>query len=61
MWDLVSVYPRIETGYAYTKDMENESVEKFNTNNFTEGGANIKMKFLNPEKLIVQHIPVKEN
>ena len=30
MWDEKSIYPRIETGYAFTRDMNNELVEKFN-------------------------------
>ena len=37
MWDENSIYPRIETGYAYTRDMNNELVEKFNTGNFNQG------------------------
>ena len=36
MWDEKSIYPRIETGYACTKDMNDELVEKFNTGNFTQ-------------------------
>ena len=28
MWDENSIYPRVETGYAYTKDMNDELVEK---------------------------------
>ena len=60
MWDEKSIYPRIETGYAYTKDMNDELVEKFNTGNFTQGSAILKIKYCNPKKLIVQHLPVKE-
>ena len=30
MWDEKSIYPRIETGYAFTRDMNDELVEKFN-------------------------------
>ena len=60
MWDENSFYPRIETGHAFTRDMENELVEKFNTGNFTQGSAISKIKYYNPEKLIVQHIPIKE-
>ena len=55
-----SVFPRIETGYAFTKDMNDELVEKFNTGNFTEGSAILKFKYYNPRDLIVQHLPVKE-
>ena len=39
MSDSESIYPRIETGYAYTKDMHDEIVEKFNNQPFTQGGA----------------------
>ena len=34
MWDKNSVYPKIQTGYAFTTDMNEEFVEKFNTRNF---------------------------
>ena len=44
MWDEKSIYPRIETGYAYTPDMNNELVEKFNTGNFNQGSAILKIK-----------------
>ena len=30
MWDQASIYPRIETGYAFTPDMNDEFVENFN-------------------------------
>ena len=60
MWDKKSIYPRIETGYAYTRDMNNELVEKFNTGNFTQGSAILKIKYYNPKNFIVQHIPIKE-
>ena len=46
MWVEESIYPRIETGYANTKDMSDELVEKFNTNNFNQGSVNIKNKVL---------------
>ena len=36
MWDENSFYPRIETGYAYTRDMNDEVVEKFNNGNFNQ-------------------------
>ena len=60
MWDEKSIYPRIETGYAYTRDMNDELVEKFNTRNFNQGSAILKIKYYNPKNLIVQHIPIKE-
>ena len=60
MWDVKSIYPRIETGYAYTLDMNNELVEKFNNQTFYQGSAILKIKYYNPKNLIVQHIPIKE-
>ena len=60
MWDEKSIYPRIETGYAYTPDMNNEIVEKFNNQTFTQGSAILKIKYYNPRDLIVQHIPIEE-
>ena len=56
MWDKASIYPRIETGYAFTPDMNNELVEKFNTQTFTQGSAILKNKYFNPKDLIVQPI-----
>ena len=60
MWDEKSIYPRIETGYAYTRDMNDELVNKFNSGNFNQGSAILKIKYYNPKNLIVQHLPVKE-
>ena len=60
MWDGKSKYPRIETGYAYTRDMNNELVNKFNTGKFNQGSAILKIKYYNPKNLIVQHLPIKE-
>ena len=60
MWDEKSLNPRIETGYAYTRDMNNELVNKFNTGKFNQGSAILKIKYYNPKNLIVQHLPIKE-
>ena len=60
MWDENSVYPRIQTGYAYTKGMNDEIVEKFNTGSFTQRSAILKIKYNNPKNLIVQHLPLKQ-
>ena len=61
MLDEKSKYPKIETGYLFTPDMNDELVEKFNTGNFTQGSAILKIKYYNPKYLIVQHLPVKES
>ena len=60
MWDEKSIYPRIETGYAFTRDMNNDLVNKFNNQTFNKGSAILKIKYYNPKNLIVQHLPVKE-
>ena len=35
MYDANSIYPRIEIGYAFTENMNDELVKKFNTGSFT--------------------------
>ena len=60
MWDENSIYPRIETGYAYTRDMIDELVEDFDSGNFNQRSAFLKIKYYNPRDLIVQHLPIKE-
>ena len=60
MWNEKSIYPRIETGYAHRRDMNNELVEKFINQTFTQGSAILKINYYNPKNLIVQHLPVKE-
>ena len=49
-----------ETGYVFEKPMNNELVEKFNNQTFTQGSVILKIKYYNPKKLIVQQLPVKE-
>ena len=60
MWDANSIYPRIESGYAFTKDINDELVEKFINETFSQGSATLKIKYYNPKNLIVQHLPDKE-
>ena len=60
IWDKNSIYPKIETGYAFEKHMKNELFEKFNIQGFTQGSAILKIKFYNPKNLTVQHLSVKE-
>ena len=63
MWDEKSVYPRIETGFAFKPHMNNVLVEAFNNQTFNEDGnesAILKIKYYNPANLIFQHLPVKE-
>ena len=60
MWDENSTYPRTETGYAFTIVMNDKLVENFNTGNFTQGSAILKIEYYHPKNLIVQHLHVKE-
>ena len=60
MPDEKSIYPKIETGYAFTPYMNDEIVEKFNTQTFTKGRAILKVYYYNPSDLILQHSPVRE-
>ena len=53
MWDKSSIYPKNETGYAFTSDMNDELVQKFNNQTFTQGSAILKIKYYNPKNLIV--------
>ena len=55
-----SNYLRIETGCAYTTDMKDELVEKFNNGKYNQGSAIIKIEHYFPKNLIIQHLPIKE-
>ena len=59
MSDPKSIYPKLETGYAYTNDMNNDLVEKFNKGKFNQGSGILKIKYYNPKNRIVQHLPIK--
>ena len=60
VWVENSIYSRIETrGYAFTKGLNDELVEKFNKSNFSSSAIS-KIKYYNPKDLFVQHLPVKE-
>ena len=50
MWDENSIYPRIETGYVFTPDMNKNFFEKFNIGKFTQGSSILKTKHYNPKK-----------
>ena len=60
MSDPQSIYPRIERGYAYAPDMNDELVKKFNKQKFSQGCIILKINYFSPKNLIVQHIPIKE-
>ena len=63
MWDEKSVYPKIETGFAFKPHMNDVYVEAFNNQTFNEDGdesAILTIKYHNPPDLIFQHLPIKE-
>ena len=63
MWDEKSVYPEIETGFAFKTQMNDVYVEAFNNQTFNQDGdesAILTLKYYNPPDLIFQHLPVKE-
>ena len=63
MWDENSVYPKIETGFAFKPHMNDVYVEAFNNQSFNEDvdeSAILTIKYHNPPDLIFQHLPVKE-
>ena len=63
MWDENSVYPKIESGFAFKPHMNNVYVEAFNNQTFNQDGdesAILTIKYYNPPNLIFQHLPVKE-
>ena len=60
MWGKNSIYPKIETGYAFEKHMIDELVEKYIIQSFIRGPAILKIKNYNPRNLIVHYLPIKE-
>ena len=53
-------YPKIETGYAFTKDMSSDIVNQFNSGKTEFASAILKVKYYNPKDIVIQHLPVKE-
>ena len=63
MWDENSVYPKIETGFAFKPHMNHVYVEAFIKQTFNQdgdGSAILTIKYHNPPNFIFQHLPVKE-
>ena len=63
MWDEHSVYPKIETGFAFKPHMKKTYVKAFKNQTFNQDGdesAILNTKYYNPPDLIFQHLPVKE-
>ena len=51
MCDENSLYPRVETGYAYTEIMTKELVEKFYTQSFNQGNHLFQKLSITIEKI----------
>ena len=63
MWDENSVYPEIETRFAFKPHKKKSYVESFNIQTFNQDGdesAILTIKYYKPPSLIFQHMPVKE-
>ena len=63
MWDKISVYSKIETGFAFKPHMNNVYLQAFNNQTFNQDGdesAILRIKYYNPPNVIFQHLPVKE-
>ena len=63
MWDEDSVYPKIETGFAFKPDKKDAYVETFNSKTFNQNGNEspvLTIKNYNPPDFIFQQLPVKE-
>ena len=59
MFELDNIYPKIETAYAFTSDMNGKLVNEINKQTF-KTSAILKIKYYNPQDFILQHIPKKE-
>ena len=63
MWDCNSVYPKIESGFAFKPHMNDVYVKAFNNETFNEDGDEygiLTIKYYNQPDLIIQHLAVKE-
>ena len=63
MWDENSVYPKIETGFAFKPHINKTFADAFNNQTFNEDGdepAILRIKYYNPAIFIFQHLLVKE-
>ena len=58
-----SVYPKIETGFAFKPHMSIVYVEAFNNQTFNQDGderAILGKKYYNPPNLKIPHLPVEK-
>ena len=58
--DNESENPKIESGYALRKDMDDEVSHAYINQSFITGNAILRMKYYNPDDLQFQHISVKQ-
>ena len=62
MWDEISVYPKLEPGFASKLHMNDNYVEAFKNQSFGQDGnesAVLETKYYNPPNLIFQHTAIK--
>ena len=63
MYDENSVYPKMESGYAFKPHMNDITVNEFSNKTFNQDGNEfvfLKIKYYNPPHLIFQHLAVRE-
>ena len=60
MWDEKSIYPRIESDYAFRKGMNEELADKYKNQSLTQGSAILTVRECNPSNLMVQNLSIKE-
>ena len=60
MWDKKTIYPKIETRYAFSEDMNDELVNKMIHQSSTQGIATLLIMYHTPKTSIVQHLPTKK-
>ena len=60
--DINSTWPKIEIAYPFKKYMNESICTLFNSGNWNElnRSAFLTVKYHNPEKLVFQHLPIKE-
>ena len=60
MADTDSVFPKVESRFALTRDMTCDLITLYNNESFSKGSANLKMKCFFLESVIVEIVPTKE-
>ena len=58
MWDEKTVYPKIESGFAFTPHMNKVYVEVFQKQTFNQDGN--ESAIFNPPNLVFQHIAINK-